>query len=157
MKRLLFLFTMCAVLSCANDDVNEPTLTQANVSEPNFENNGIGNPYTGSVIGIRKTVGLSIDGASVNLSCQADNPSDKNFAFEFHDDNTFHLYHNCDPDAEIIGEGTYTTTGNVLTLNLNGQTGKAHMVYVGGDTLEFRFTIGSSGLFYNHTFTVLNV
>lgn len=147
MKRLLFLFTIFTMLSCGDDDANNH----------NFDNNGIGNPYTGSVFGIRKTVNLTIDGQPVNLSCAIANPSEKNLAFEFHDDNTFNLYHNCDPDAEIVGTGTYTTTGNVLTLNMDGQTGKAHMVYVGGDMLEFRFTIGSSGLFYNHTFTVLNV
>ncbi|MGV3459854.1 MAG: hypothetical protein ACO1N9_05295 [Flavobacterium sp.] len=147
MKRLLFFLVACITLSCGDDDI----------TQPNFENNGIGNPYTGSVIGIRKTVRLNVNGEDVNLSCTVENASDKNFAFEFHDDNTFHLYHNCDPDAEIVGTGTYNTTGNVLTLNLNGQTGKAHMVYVGNDMLEFRFTIGSSGLFYNHNFTVLNV
>lgn len=147
MKRLFILLTLCLFISCGDDDVQQP----------DFSNNGIGNPYTGSVIGIRKTVVLAIEGEAVNLSCTIETPSEKNYAFEFHEDGTFYLYHNCDPDAEIVGEGTYTTTGNVLTLNLNGQTGKAHMVYVGNDTLEFRFTIGSSGLFYNHTFTVLNV
>ena len=138
---------MIIIASCGDDDINQN----------NFANNGIGNPYTGSVVGIRKTTALIINGEAVNLRCDIENISDKNYAFEFHDDNTFHLYNNCDPDAEVIGLGTYTTTGNVLTLTLNGQTGKAHMVYVGNDMLEFRFTIGSPGLFYDHTFTVLNV
>lgn len=151
MKRFLIFLTLCCVVACGDDDINRE------ITENNFENNGIGNPYTSSVVGIRKTTSLTIEGNPVNLSCQASVISDKNLAFEFHDDNTFQLYHNCDPDAEVIGSGTYSTTGNVLTINLDGQTGKAHMVYVGGDMLEFRFTIGSSGLFYNHTFTVLNV
>jgi hypothetical protein len=148
MRKLILLLAVFLAISCGNDDVNQDVI---------YTHNGVGNPYTGSVVGMRRTTALAINGQDVNLSCDRTNPVTENYTFEFHDDNTFYLYNNCDPYAEVAGIGTYTTNGNVLTLTLDGMTGKAHMVYAGNDMLEFIFTIGSSGLFHNFKFTVLNV
>lgn len=136
MKKLLaVLFVSLAALSCNDDDT---------------VSNGIKNPYTGSVVGWWQTVGLAVDGDVADLSCDAEVPFEDNFIFDFKEDGTFDLYHNCEMEV-LFGSGTYTTNGNVLTINMNGMTGKAHMIdNLDEDQLDFRFTIGSDGLFYGY-------
>lgn len=142
MKKVFgILFMALATLSCNSDDNND------NV-------NGLKNPYTGSVVGLWQTVALSVDGEAWNLSCDEEVPVEENFSFDFKEDGTFDVYHNCDIDV-LYNSGTYTTTGNVLTLNMDGMTGKAHMIdNLDEDQLVFRFNIGSPGLFYDYEFVV---
>ena len=142
MKKYFLIIIAVFAFGCSDDDDN------------NIDN-GIANPYTGSVIGTWVTNAVTIDGNSVNLGCNSDTDFEDNYTFVFYDNNNFDVYHNCYIDQGIYNSGTYTTTGNVLTLNMNGQTGKAHMVKSPNDMfLEFRFTIGSDGLFYNHSIFV---
>lgn len=90
----------------------------------------------------------------MDLSCDEEVPVEENFLFEFNGDNTFNVYHNCDIEV-LYNSGIYTTTGNVLTLNMDGMTGKAHMIdNLDEDQLVFRFTIGSDGLFHDYEFVV---
>lgn len=146
MKKLFVLFLAIAAMSCS-DDSNDHV------------DNGLHDPYTGSVVGNWQTVALSVDGEAVDLNCDIENPYPDNYLFKFYEDNTFEIFHTCYPDEGPYASGTYSTTGNVLTLNMNGQTGKAHMVDHLDDNnkLEFRFTISSDGLFYNYYFTVQEV
>jgi len=119
------------------------------------DNNGIKNPYTGEVTGMWKTVGLAIDGEAMDLSCDIETPVEENFLFDFKEDGTFDVYYNCDTEGAVYNSGTYTTNGNVLTLNMDGMTGKAHMIdNLDEDQLGFRFSIGSEGLFYGYEFLV---
>ena len=140
MKKIIaILFISVIALSC-NDDDTIP--------------NGVKNPYTGSVVGLWQTVGLAVDGEVQDLSCEVEVPIEENFLFEFNEDGTFNLYHNCDIEV-LYNSGTYTTTGNVLTLNMDGMTGKAHMIdNLDEDQLGFRFTISSDGLFHDYDFLV---
>ena len=139
-KILLLLMLTVTALGCSGDDDN---------------NNGVRNPYTGSVVGTWTTVGLSIDGNLVNLDCDAPAPVEDNYTFVFYEDGFFDIYHNCDPEGVIYASGTYTTTGNVLRINLDGMEGRAHMIdYLDEDQLQFEFSIGSEGLFYGYVFTV---
>lgn len=142
MKKFIILLMAFTAFSCSSDD-NDPV-----------DNNGIRNPYTGSVIGSWKTVGLSLNDMAYDVDCDADEPADDVYTFTFFEDGTFDVYENCFPEV-LYAEGTYQTTGNVLTLNLNGQTGKAHMVdHLDENMLEWRFTIGDGGLFYNYYYLV---
>ena len=127
-------------IACSDDDNNS---------------NGIKNPYTGEVTGMWQTVGLAIDGEAMDLDCEAEVPVAENFLFDFKEDGTFDVYHNCDIEGDIYGSGTYTTNGNVLTLNMDGMIGKAHMIdNLDENQLGFRFSIGSEGLFYGYEFLV---
>lgn len=140
MKRLLMIVLVISAFACSDDD------------NDNVGNNGIANPYTGSVVGTWITNGITINGNSVQLDCDNETVFEDNYTFIFNEDNSFDIYHNCYPEDGIYNSGTYTTTGNVLTLNMDGQTGKAHMVKAPDEmNLEFRFTIGSEGLFYNYS------
>ena len=146
MKKILALLAFVSIISvaCSDDDSNST-------------NNGIENPYTGSVVGVWRTVGLSDNGQPVNLDCTIPNPSEDNYVFEFMTDGTYNLYNNCDPDPIVnpVATGTYTTTGNVLRIMLDGVEGRAHMIdHLDQDILHFRFNIGSSGLFYGYEFVV---
>lgn len=141
MKKVLSILLVALFATACSDDDNK--------------SNGIKNPYTGEVTGMWKTVGLAIDGDAVNLSCEVEMPVEENFLFDFKEDGTFDAYHNCDSEAGIYDSGTYTTTGNVLTLSMGGLTGKAHMIdNLDENQLGFRFSIGSDGLFYGYEFLV---
>jgi hypothetical protein len=150
MKKI-FLFALLAALSfsCNSDDDGQPI------------DNGLHNPYTGSVVGTWSTIALAIDGEEINLNCEAEVPAPDNYIFVFNEDNTFELYHNCSLLGEPLGTGTYSTNGNVLTLNMNGMEGKAHMIdldeylNIEDEQLIFRFSIGSgNSLFYGYEFAV---
>lgn len=149
MKKIFALLIAITAISCSSDD-----------NDAVNDDNGLHDPYTGSVVGEWKTVAVAIDNEAINLDCDLEAPFEDNYYFVFHSDNTMDVYDNCLLEFDDEGNfdptlphqsGTYETNGNTLTLKLNGQTGKAHMVdYLEDDMLEFRFTIGSSGLFYNY-------
>ncbi len=146
MKKIIAFLAFVSIISvaCSDDDSNST-------------NNGIENPYTGSVVGTWRTVALYDNAQPVNLACDIPNPEEDNYAFEFLANGTFNLYHNCDFDPVLtpVATGTYTTTGNVLRLNLDGAEGRAHMIdNLDQNMLRFRFSIGSSGLFYGYEFVV---
>lgn len=150
MKKIFLLGLIGALcLSCNEDDDSIPV------------NNGLHSPYTGNVVGSWSTIGLRINQEVIDVDCDAEVPAADNYRFVFYEDNTFELYPNCDTEAEAIGTGTYATTGNVLTLNMDGMEGKAHMIdldeYLGiqDEQLVFRFSIGSgNSLFYGYEFAV---
>lgn len=147
MRKIFALLTIASltIASCSDDD------------NSNNNGNGIENPYTGSVVGTWSTVALYDNGQPVNLACDIPNPAEDNYTFKFLDNGTFDLYYNCDFDPVLtpVASGTYTTTGNVLRLNLDGAEGRAHMIdNLNQDRLRFRFNIGSSGLFYGYEFVV---
>lgn len=142
MKKFLLLFAVLAVLSCNNDDDTAST------------DNGLHTPYTGSILGTWSTTELWINGNAINLECDAV-PFDENYTYNFMEDGTFTVIFNCNAAAGVINTGTYTTAGNVLTLNLDGQQAKAHMVRGNhGGELYWRFDIGSSGLFFGYEIEV---
>lgn len=149
MKKL-FLLGLVAVLSLSCDEDDSLPV-----------DNGLHNPYTGSVVGTWSTIGLRINEEVIDIDCEAEVPVVDNYLFVFNEDNTFELYPNCDAEAEAIGSGTYQTNGNVLTLNMNGMEGKAHMIdldeylEIEDEQLVFRFSIGSGeSLFYGYEFAV---
>ena len=149
MKKILLLGLVAALSFACSEDDSLPV------------NNGLHNPYTGSVVGAWSTIGLRINEEIIIVDCEAEVPAVDNYLFVFNEDNTFELYPNCDTEAEAIGSGTYTTSGNVLTLNMYGMQGKAHMIdldeFLGLDDeqLMFRFSIGPGNtLFYGYEFAV---
>lgn len=142
MKKIFLLLFTFAALSCSSDDDNQSV------------NNGIRDPYTGSVVGTWETVSLTIDDYILIFDCEDETPEYTNYLLTFNEDGTFDMYNNC--TEEFLGTGTYTTTGNVLTININGETGKAHMIdHLDEDQqLAFRFNIGDDGLFYGYEYRV---
>jgi len=141
MKKLIFGLAAFALFACSGDDDN---------------NNGVQNPYTGEVTGDWKTVAAGFDDMAYSLECDDENAFDGNYYYRFNADSTLDVYYNCDIEGPVDDEvpfttGTYNTTGNVLTLNILGQEGKAHMINnLDDDQLILQFTIGSSGLFYGN-------
>lgn len=140
-KVFLILFTLVA-LSCSSDDDN------------NNVNNGIKNPYTGSVVGTWETLYILGSDYVIPLDCEDIAPEDTSYLLTFNEDGTFDMYNKC--TEEFLGTGTYSTIGNVLTITINGETGKAHMIdYLDDEQqLAFRFNIGDDGLFYGYEYRV---
>jgi len=140
MKKLLLTLSALALFACSGDD----------------DNNGIQNPYTGEVAGDWKTVAAGFDDMAYTLECDSETQFEGNYYYRFNTNNTLDVYYNCDIEGAVDDEvpfttGTYNTTGNVLTLNILGQEGKAHMIdKLDDDQLLLQFTIGSGGLFYGH-------
>ncbi len=141
MKKVFLLLFALAALSCSSDDDN-------NI------NNGIKNPYTGSVVGVWETLYMLGSDYVIPLDCENINPEDTGYLFTFHEDGTFDMHNRC--TDEFLGTGTYSKTGNVLTITINGETGKAHMIDHLDDEqqLAFRFNIGDDGLFYGYEYRV---
>lgn len=151
MKKILLLGLFAALSFSCNEDDSLPV------------DNGLHNPYTGSVVGSWSTIGLRINEEVIDINCESDFEAIDNYRFVFNGDNTFTLFHNCDaPETAVaVGEGTYATNGNVLTLNMDGMEGKAHMIDldeyldIDDEQLVFRFSIGSgNSLFYGYEFAV---
>jgi hypothetical protein len=96
------------------------------------------------------------DDMAYSLECDDEEEFEGNYYYRFNTDNSVDVYHNCVIEGQVDDEapfttGTYNTTGNVLTLNILGQEGKAHMIdNLDDDQLILQFTIGSGGLFYGH-------
>ena len=143
MRKVFLLLVALVAMSCNNDDDTLPVV-----------DNGLHTPYTGELSGTWSTTALWINGNAVDLECGAI-PFDDNYTYDFYEDGTFTIIFNCNAGAGVIDTGTYTTTGNVLTLNLNGEQGKAHMIKgQDGGELYWRFNIGSGGLFYGYEIKV---
>ena len=142
MKKVLLILFALVTLSCSSDD------------DSNNVNNGIKNPYTGSVVGTWETIAIWGDDYIIPLNCDDIAPEDTSYLLTFYEDGTFDMYNKC--TDEFLGTGTYTTTGNVLTININGETGKAHMIdYLEDEQqLAFSFNIGDDGLFYGYEYRV---
>ena len=142
MKKIFLLLFTFAALSCSSDDDN------------GVVDNGLKDPYTGSVVGSWETVSLSFDDYIIIFDCEDATPEYTKYLLTFNEDGSFDMNDRC--TDEFLGTGTYTTTGNVLTININGETGKAHMIdYLDEDQqLEFRFDIGDDGLFYGYEYRV---
>ncbi|QEE50080.1 lipocalin family protein [Flavobacterium alkalisoli] len=151
MKKLVAVLFVALAFACSSDDDVE------NVD------NGLHNPYTGDVLGEWKVVAVSYDGEEFPLGCELETPTEQDVYFTFLEDNTFTVEHNCGEALPYYG-GTYTKTGNVLTLIFDNDTEeviqeKAHMVVVQEDdpeteevesfVLEWRFGIGNSGMLEN--------
>lgn len=152
MKRLIAVLFVALTFACSSDDDNDTV------------DNGLHNPYTGSVVGTWKTIAVYHNGDALPVGCEQENPTDQDILFIFYEGNTFDLIHNCGEELPYTG-GTYTKTGNVLTLTM--ETGdieeKAHMVVLteeNPDTeeyelaLEWRFGIGSGGLLEDYDIQV---
>jgi len=143
MKKLCLLLIALVAFSCSDDD--------------DATTNGIENPYTGDVLGLWGTRNVWVDGDQMNLDCDAAVTFEDNYLFNFLENGTFTVEQQCS-DAPFLESGTYTTTGNVLTLNLNGMEGKAHMIDdIANNRLYWRFNIGSSGLFYGYEIEVMRM
>jgi hypothetical protein len=143
MKKMLLLAAAFSVFACSDDDTDN-------------NNYGIQNPYTGEVNGDWKTIYAGFDDMAYSLDCDNDSQFEGNYYYRFNTNNTVDVYYNCDIEGPVDDEvpfttGTYNTTGNVFTLNILGQEGKAHMIdNLDNNELILRFTIGSGGLFYGH-------
>ena len=155
MKRLFAVLFVALTFACNSDDDNDTV------------DNGLHNPYTGSVVGTWKTIAVYHNDDDLPLGCNQENPTDQDVLFIFHPDNTFSLIHNCG-EALPYDSGTYTKTGNVLRLMVNNGEieEKAHMVVLteeNPDTeeyelaLEWRFGIGSGGLLEDYDIQVQKV
>jgi hypothetical protein len=149
MKKLILSFASAFMLFACSDDDNN--------------NTGIQNPYTGDVTGDWKTVFVSLDDMAFSLDCTDENQFAGNFYYRFNTDGTLDVYHNCDVEGEIdveqpVTTGTYTTTGNVLTVNVMGEEGKAHMIdNLDENQLILQFSIRSEGLFYGYDIVIEQV
>jgi hypothetical protein len=147
MKKLIFALMAFTLFACSDDDDNNA-------------NNGIQNPYTGEVSGDWKTVFASMDDMAFTLDCDDPNQFEGNFYYRFNADGTLNVYHNCDIEGVVdtetpITTGTYTTTGNVLRVNILGQEGEAHMIdNLDQNRLRLEFSIGSGGLFYGYNIVI---
>jgi hypothetical protein len=153
MKKIALFLVAALALSCNEDDSVE------------IVDNGLHHPYIGSVVGSWSTIGLRVNEEIINIDCNQEVPFEENYIFTFYEDNTFELYSNCESDATVIpvpvAEGTYSKSGNVLTMIIDGEEGKAHTIdldeYLGledAEQLAFKFSIGSEGLFYGYDFAV---
>lgn len=149
MKKIVaVLFVALAFAACTSDDDVETV------------DNGLHNPYTGSILGEWKAIGVSYQGEEFPLGCELETPTEQDVLFTFFEDNTFTVVHNCGEELPY-NSGTYTKTGNVLTLYFANEEEediqeKAHMVVIQEDDpeteeeesfiLEWRFGIGNSGM-----------
>ncbi|GGB80051.1 hypothetical protein GCM10007424_20240 [Flavobacterium suaedae] len=142
MKKIFLLLFAFAALSCSSDDDN------------GVVDNGLKDPYTGSVVGSWETVSIWRDDYIILLDCEDENLEETSYLLTFNENGSFDMYNKC--TEAFLGTGTYTTTGNVLTITINGETGKAHMIdHLDEDQqLAFRFTIGDGGLFYGYEYRV---
>lgn len=145
MKKLFVMLFVALAFACSSDDDN------------NNVDNGLHDPYTGDVLGTWKAVALFYEGDEIPLGCESEVTAEQDVLFTFNADNTFTMVHNCGDELPYDG-GTYTKTGNVLTLVMGDGTveEKAHMVEITPDdpdtdfnelVLEWRFGIGSGGIF----------
>ncbi len=151
MKKVLAVLFVALAFACNSDDDN------------NEVDNGLHNPYTGEVIGVWKTIAVYHNGEQLPIGCDLETPTDQDILFTFYEDNTFTLEHNCQEVLPYEG-GTYTKTGNVLTLVMGDDIEeKAHMVEIteeNPDTevpelvLEWRFGIGSGGMLEDYDLQV---
>lgn len=148
MKKTLLLLLGLTMVACSDDDNN-------NVD------NGLHNPYTGEVTGEWVTTGITVDDMIFVPDCDNPELTAVKYYYNFNNNGTVDVYNSCEVDGELdiempITTGTYTTTGNVFTLTIDGVQGKAHMVDFLDEfnSLDLRFDIGSSGLFYGQHITI---
>ncbi|MFL9842933.1 hypothetical protein [Flavobacterium rhizosphaerae] len=147
-KIFLVLLTLGCFTACSDDDNNDV-------------DNGLHNPYTGTVNGDWRTKQISTSDYIITSNCENDIIAEANYYYSFNADGSVDVYNYCDNNGDIHNQiplttGTYQTTGNVFTITIAGQEGKAHMVdYLDEyNALELRFDIGSSGLFYGYDITI---
>lgn len=154
MKKLFAVLFAAMAFACSSDDDNGTV------------DNGLHDPYTGDVVSGWRVVAVSHNGDALPLGCDNPENTPQDVLFNLYGDNTFIIEHNCG-DALPYSEGTYTKTGNVLTLIMgenNEVEEKAHMVVVSEDNpdtemeeplvLEWRFGIGNGDLLEGYDITV---